>query len=238
MAAARARLSAASSGQAAGDPATAASLSTGDAATIDGAYAKRLAHQISAGDTTDYAFDTLSVTAYPLDGSGRGRLVSETEAKSLNARPSDLASRYAAAMNDGATSGRLPAGSFAPSQSTTGEARSAAVSLVEASQHGTGSQHWDPRPGGQAVALTNGVLVFASARETRQIHKNVEGTARYFVIQDAQRLAFGGFLPPGNYSDVNQTLLVSLAVVVAPPSQPDVVALNTTIETATGVLVR
>lgn len=72
VAAATARLRAQSAGFAAGDPARASSLSTGDAAADDQATARSLEGQQASGDTTDHGFDILTVAATPLSGGGPG----------------------------------------------------------------------------------------------------------------------------------------------------------------------
>ena len=66
-AAARARLGALSTGVAAGDPASASALSTGEVAVQDAANARARGEQARAGDTTDFRFDVLSVASHPLD---------------------------------------------------------------------------------------------------------------------------------------------------------------------------
>lgn len=72
VAAATNRLHAESAGFAAGDPARASSLSTGDASADDQSTARALKAQQAAGDTTDHGFDVLAVIAYPLTGGGNG----------------------------------------------------------------------------------------------------------------------------------------------------------------------
>jgi hypothetical protein len=267
----------------------ASSLSGGNAATADQADARSLGNQIRAGDGTDYGFDTLAVTAYPLgrggtdfiafesgrahsgggifrevelyhrdtpadswkalerayfnanidlpqpkiDAGGYGRLLTAAEIPS--GQISDVANRYASEMNDGAVSGKLRPGSFAPSAVTTGMVQSTAAFLTMASSHGRGSVHWAPRPGGQAVALTNGTLLFASVQESQSRHQFVGGTANYFYTQDSKRLSFGGLLAPGNYSDITQTFMVCIAVVVAPQGL-DVVAVDSALTDTSGVL--
>lgn len=175
-----------------------------------------------------YFNDNIELPELKLDTKGSGQLLNDV------AQLSDVANRYASAMNDGSISGKLAVGTFAPSQATTGAITSAAEFLGTNSVHGTASVHWSPRPGGQAVALTEGVLVFASVQETKTIHEGVEGTKFYFVIQDAKRLVYGGLLPPGDYGDISQELLVSIAVVVSPKGW-DVVGQNATLTTIDGI---
>lgn len=71
IAAVRARLSAESQGFEAGDPAEAASLSKGQAATVDRFAAAGIHGQRAGGDTSDYGFDILGISVYPLDGGTR-----------------------------------------------------------------------------------------------------------------------------------------------------------------------
>jgi hypothetical protein len=66
--AARSRLVALSDGESAGDPAKAASLSTGEAAVQADASARDTAGEIAAGAPTPFGFDVVSVDAHPLDG--------------------------------------------------------------------------------------------------------------------------------------------------------------------------
>ncbi len=283
VAAVKARLTAESSGFASGNPAMAASLSTGDAATTDQTDATSIAGQISSGDTTDYAFDILNVEAYPLDWGNNDFIAFETvrahsdgsisravelyhrntpadrwkatvqasfnanidlpqlklndkgahlltaaDMPSALSQPSAVASRYATAMNDGIGSGTLDAGSFVSSYATTGAVRSEANFISQYSSIGAGSAKWTALPDGEAVALANGDMVFASVDETETIQAKVEGTLRYFTTQDARRLEFGGLLAPGNYTHISQTFLVNLVVVVNRPGPPDVVAYGNT----------
>jgi hypothetical protein len=288
VAAARARLGAESAGRAGGDPTLASSLSGGDAGAADQADARSLGNQIRAGDATDYGFDVLGVTAYPLGRGGTDFIAFEvgrtrsgggifrevelyhrdtpsgswkalerayfnanidlpqlkidaggyahllTAAEIPSGQISDVAGRYASVMNDGAVSGRLSPGSFAPSQSTTGVIQSTTAFLSTASSHGAGSVRWTPRPAGQAVALTNGTLVFASVQESQSRHQFAVGSATYFYTQDSKRLSFGGLLAPGNYSGITQTFTVCIGVVVA--QGLDVVAFESTLTDTRGVL--
>ena len=59
----RARLTAESLGIDQGDTATATSLSQGDAAVADLNLAAAVGRQHAAGDTTDYGFDLVRITA-------------------------------------------------------------------------------------------------------------------------------------------------------------------------------
>jgi hypothetical protein len=191
--------------------------------------------QTNSWKATERAYINANIDLPPLkiDATGTAHLLTATE--SPPDQISDIANRYASTMNDGAASGKLKAGSFAPGPATTGMVQSATVFLAKASSHGFGSIHWAPRPGGQAVALTNGSLIFVSVQESQDLHQFTVGTATYFYSQDSKRLTYGGLLAPGNYSDISQVFTVSIAVVVAPPGL-DVVAYESTLTATTGIL--
>lgn len=292
VAAVRARLAAESAGFASGNPALAASLTSGDTATEDQIGATALHNVIERGDPTNYAFAVVDVTAYPLDGGatdfiaeettrddagggigrylelfhrsgpadqwraftsvglnanidppplklagGDAHLLSAAAQQAAGAEPQAIASRYVSAMNAGADTGQLPSGTFAPSSSTTGVVGSELTFTDDFDTDGTGTITWTTRPGGEALRLTDGVLVFCSAQEVKTIRRAAYGDTRYFVTQDPEERAWGGLLTPGNYADITETMLVTLAVVVPTSGLPDVVGMNESEISVTGTLV-
>ncbi|MGH9127101.1 MAG: hypothetical protein ACRDZ8_20615 [Acidimicrobiales bacterium] len=76
VAAVKAYLAAESMGFASGNPALAASLASGDAATENQVAAAALQSQMEHGDPTNYAYSVVAVTAFPLDG-GATNFISE-----------------------------------------------------------------------------------------------------------------------------------------------------------------
>jgi hypothetical protein len=167
--------------------------------------------------------DNIELPHLQLTGSEAHQLTPAQE-QSDGAQPSALASQYATAMNDAATTEKLGAGSFAPGVATTGMVDSETSFIDGDSGLGTASVQWAPRAGGEAVALSDGALVFTTVIETKTIVQKNVGTLQYFVTQDSKRLAWGGLLAPGNYTHLTQTLLVTIAVVVTGNGLPDVVA--------------
>ncbi|MDQ3570381.1 MAG: hypothetical protein M3396_07110 [Actinomycetota bacterium] len=167
--------------------------------------------------------DNIDLPQLKLDGNGNAHLLDAEEMRALNAAPADVAARYAGAMNNGGPSGKLPSGSFTPGQYTTGEIQAIGSFLNRFREHGSAEQRWEPRPGGQAVALTAGTLVFARLQQTRAVQHEGEGDKAFFVTQDRRRLAFGGLLAPGDYDDLSWTSMAVIAVVLPQQGLPDVV---------------
>lgn len=288
VAAAQQRLTARSNGFQAGDPTTASSLSSGNAAAADQAQALANKGLKDAGDTTLYGFDTLSVYAYPLDGGdtdfiayeklrnhsdasvynrvelyhrenasaawkataqarfadnidlpplklddkGNAHLLTAEEMTSQNAQPSEIAGKYAAAMTSGATTGKLPDNTFVPGQYTTGQVNDAAVYLAQVKGTGAGEVEWDARGGQQGVALASGVLTFSFLERVRTFRS----TGEIFAVQDPQRRSFGGLLAAGNYLQISETYLITIASAVPKDGLPDVVGLETVATAVTGQL--
>ena len=106
---------------------------------------------------------------------------------------------------------------------TSGEVTYAADYLSSFSNHGSASLRWDGRPGGTAVALIDGVLVFATLQRDQSLHRLAEGTTMYFVTQDPKRVNFSGLIPPGQYSALTFVSSATIAVVVKPEALLDVV---------------
>lgn len=291
VAAVKAYLAAESTGFASGNPALAASLSSGDAATEDQAEATALHSQMERGDPTNYAFTVVAVTAYPIDGgatnfisedttrddadggvgryldlfqrpgpsgtwrafagvglnanidpptlrltAGDAHLLTAAEAQAVGADPQAIANRYVSAMNAGADTGQLDSGAFAPSASTTGVVDSELAFKEIYDIDGSATLTWTARPGGDAVQLANGVLVFCSAQEVKTINRATYGNTKYFVTQDAQERSWGGLLAPGNYASITETMLVSLAVVVPRSGLPDVIGMDESNTSVTGTI--
>ena len=167
-----------------------------------------------------YFADNIVLPVLQLDHHGSGHLLSASQATAAKAQPYSLANQYSEAVS--AISGRLPAGSFLPGVYTTGEINDAAVYVSQATAHGVGSRQWLPEPGGEAVALANGVLSFGALRQTDAIYQN-SGTLDYFYVQDPKRITQSGLLAPGDYSQLTFVSLVTIAVVVTPTGLPNVV---------------
>jgi len=184
--------------------------------------------------TTEAWFnDNIDLPQLALGRTG-GHLLTAAQMQSDQAEPSLLAARYASAMDDGTTTGQLDAGSFAPSEATTGVINSDESHVSAYANIGTASVQWTTEPGGEAVALTDGELVFATVEKTESYQGKVQGNLRYFVNQDPKRLNYGGLLAPGNYTAISQSYLVTIAVVVTGQGAPDVVAMNSTLTSITG----
>ena len=120
-------------------------------------------------------------------------------------------------------SSRLPDGTFAAGEFTTGEVTYATDFLSSLSDHGAGSLRWEGRPGGVAVALTDGVLAFATLQRQQGLQRFADGTARYFVTQDPKRVNYSALIPPGRYSALTLVSSATVAIVVRPSALPDVV---------------
>ncbi|MDP9073048.1 MAG: hypothetical protein M3N98_02540 [Actinomycetota bacterium] len=268
-------------------------MSSGVLVARDQVAARTLGAQETAGDTTDYGFDVVAVTARPLNGGaadfiayekvrfhgtgeeknivelyhrdgraalwkavdrvyiadnidlpalqldtmGGGHLLSADEMTAQNiAQPEDLARRYATAVSVKTGSERLPAGSFQLGQFTSGEVTQAVDNAVVLSGVGTFSRQWEPHPGGEVVALMDGVLEFGYLGAVQVRHDISEGTIRYFMAQDQKRVNFGGLLAPGMYSDVTIASTVTVAVVVRPEALADVVGRDEQVLSAQGQL--
>ena len=71
------------------------------------------------------------------------------------------------------------------------------------------------------IRLAHGVLVFAYATEIERLRRdtNVNGKS-YFVVQDPKRLNYGGLLAPGEYSSLDMSWDLTLAVVVPNTPRP------------------
>ena len=99
--AARSRLVALSDGEIAGDPAKAASLTTGEAAVQADATARATAGEIAAGAPTPFGFDVVSVDAHPLDGGATDFVAFEKVRSRASGSYSNLVELY---HRDGPTS--------------------------------------------------------------------------------------------------------------------------------------
>jgi hypothetical protein len=179
-----------------------------------------------------YFADNIDLPVLRLDRSGGGQLLTASELTAQKAQPTDLAGRYAEAV---AVSGSGRA-AFLPGQYTSGEVTDARNLISVYSDHGTVSRQWQPRPGGVAVALTAGVLVFANLQRVQVIEQYSIGTLHYFTVQDPRRVEFGGLLAPGHYSDLHATSSVTIAVVVTAGGTPDVVGRDSQVTSIDGQL--
>lgn len=155
-----------------------------------------------------------------VDAHGSGHVLAIADLQARHATPDELGARYAAAVS---AKSRLPDGTFAAGEFTSGEVTYATNFLSSVSDHGSGSLRWENRPGGTAVALTDGVLVFATLQREQSLHKFADGATRYFVVQDPKRVNYSGLIPPGQYSGLTLVSSVTVAIVVRPTALPDAV---------------
>lgn len=163
----------------------------------------------------------IDLPAIDVDAHGFGHILPAADLQARHALPEELAARYGAAVS--AKTSRLPDGTFAAGEFTSGEVTEAANFFSSVSDHGAGSLQWEGRPGGIAVALTDGVIVFATLQREQSVHKFADGTTRYFVVQDPKRVNYSGLIAPGQYSGLTLVSSVTVAVVVRPDTLPDVV---------------
>jgi hypothetical protein len=167
--------------------------------------------------------NNIDLPSLRLDARGNGHLLSAKEMAAQHALPEDLMKQYAAGF-----------GTFAPGEFTSGEATYEANWLSSVDDHGAGLIRWDPQPGGVAVALADGALVFGSLQRNQSLHKFALGTTSYFVVQDPKRVNYSGILDPGHYTDLAFRSLVTLAVEVRAAGPPDVVGREEVVVAAQG----